>query len=223
MTTGEILNKIKFYYPNTFTDAQIVDTVNEVQGLIFREMQQSGVYTFSGVKDQHVYTLPAYITIEFIDYISVAQAVPATADTRYESYKYISPDSDNEPDEHVFTDLNGQLLMDPAPPLDGANVNIYFKRRPTALSASDATKVPDLRADWHMALVYGALSRLLLAGNNPDIELSNNYSMMANKIIAGAQEDKWEREPKYQSTKDVMKSYSRNRIGNTPYIKTPYN
>ena len=54
MTLAEILAKVKRYYPKaaTWTDAEIVNVMNDEQREIFRQLQLKDIYEFETIADQ---------------------------------------------------------------------------------------------------------------------------------------------------------------------------
>ena len=212
-TTGQLLDKVKLYYPpaSNFTDAQIVDVMNDVQREIFRELQEEAMYEFQTIAHQALYSMPSNMAIEFIKYVGVTSDTTITDSSCFQEYTYARPDEEMRYHKY-FNGYNNLIGLYPVPSTTGYNVKIIYEERPTLLSENILAASPDLSEDWHRILVYGAIMELAGAGANPDIEIVNNYTIKYNQMMMDMSAPKYDGEPKYPKIKDVSKKvkvYSR--------------
>lgn len=184
MTLSEILVKIKRYYPKatTWTDAEIVNILNDEQREIFRQLQKTDMYEFETIANQWSYTLPTTCSIEFLEYVGLTEDVTITSDTEFQEYTYAEL-NDTMSGYKYFDALNGLIGLFPMPDTTGWNIRLIFGKRPALMSASVLTATPDLNEDWHRIFVYGAIAEIAGSGSNPDVTTSNNYTAKYNELM----------------------------------------
>jgi hypothetical protein len=210
MTVQEIITMIQKLYPRatTWTDAEIVTILNSEQREIFRELDSEEIYEFTTVADQWSYSLPSDCAIEFLKYVGLTTDTTITSNSRFQEYSFAEINDELSGYEY-FDAFNGLIGLYPMPDTTGWNVRLIYTERPTVLSASSLTASPSLNADWHRILVYATISEIAGAGSNPDIATVNNYTMKYNALMKNITQSRYERTPKYPSTKDVMRKKSR--------------
>lgn len=206
---GQLLDKIKMFYPpaSNFTDAQIVDIINDVQWEVFRDIQQEGIYEFLTVANQAKYVLASDMSLEFIKFVGICPDTTVTANSVFQEYTYARPDE--ELLGYKYWDGQSMIGIYPIPETSGYNIKIIYDKRPSLLSELVLTGVPDLNSDWHKILVYGAIIELAGAGTNPDIDVVNNYTIKYNQLYSQMTISKYDNEPKYPKIKDVTRKNRR--------------
>lgn len=203
-TVQQLIDKIDYLYPNSFTDAQKVDVMNDVQREIFRELQKEDFYEFTTIADQCFYTMPSNMSIEHIIYVGISSDTTITDDSDFQEYTYAKQD-ETLTGYKYFDGLDGQIGIYPVPDTTGENARIRYYKRPGLMSTNSLTATPDLEEDWQKILVYGAISELASAGSSPDIDVANNFTIKYNSLMQLISQARYERAPHYPSTKDVMK------------------
>lgn len=206
MTLSEILDMMDMLCPSltTFSDAQKVTVLNEELKSIFRELQENEIYEFDTVADQAIYTKPSSAKLEDFLYVSITTDTTITENTKFSEYQFAEL-NDELTYKHYYDAFDAGFGVYPVPTTSGWKGRIIYKKRPTLLDSTNQTASPELEEDWHRILVYGAIAELAGAGNNPDIEIANNYSMKYNALLKEIKQSRYERLPKYAATKDVMK------------------
>lgn len=203
MTIGEIIAKIKRYYPkaSTWSDADIVSIINDEQKEIFRELQiMAAPFEFDTVINQQTYALPSDCDIEFIKFLGICSDSPITANSIYKEYTFC--DLNSELIGYRYYDANGLIGIYPVPTQSGAKAQIIYKKRPALLSAENLTSTPELKEDWHRIFVYGAIIEIAGSGSNPDTTVANNYTLKYNSLMSEIKLAKYNNRP-YPRTKNV--------------------
>ena len=183
MTLAEILDRIKRYYPKatTWTDADIVNVMNDEQREIFRQLQLKDMYEFETVEDQCIYSLPTSCEIEFIEYVGATEDTTITSDSEFTEYTFA--ELNEEMSGYKYFDANGLIGLYPVPDATGWNVRLIFYKRPALMDVTKTSEKPELKEDWHRIFVYGAIAEIAGSGSNPDITTANNYSVKYNKLM----------------------------------------
>jgi hypothetical protein len=184
MTLAQILAEIKRYYPKaaTWTDAEIVNIINDEMREIFREMQKTDMYEFETVENQWSYLLPTNCSIEFLEFVGLTKDATITSNTVFQEYSLASL-NETLTGYKYFDAYNGLIGLYPAPDTTGWNIRLIYKKRPALMSTDNTGATPDLEEDWHRIFVYGPIAEIAGAGSNPDVTTSNNYTMKYNALM----------------------------------------
>ena len=184
MTLAEILAKVKRYYPKaaTWTDAEIVNVMNDEQREIFRQLQLKDIYEFETIADQWAYTLPSNCEIEFLEYVGVSKDATVTSNSEFTEYTFAELNEAMSGYKY-FDAMNGLIGLYPAPDTTGWSVRLIFRKRPALMDSTDTSETPELKEDWHRIFVYGAIAEIAGSGSNPDITTANNYTQKYNKLM----------------------------------------
>jgi hypothetical protein len=184
MTLAEILAEIKRYYPRatTWTDAEIVNILNDEQREIFRQLQLKDIYEFETVADQWAYTLPSNCEIEFLEYVGLTKDATITSDSSFQEYIYASL-NENMSGYKYFDAFNGLIGLYPMPDTTGWNIRLIFRKRPALMDSTDTSETPELKEDYHRIFVYGAIAEIAGSGSNPDTTTANNYINKYNSLM----------------------------------------
>lgn len=181
-TVQELLNDIDVLLPNTFTTAQKLVWMNEAQRLLFKYMNSMEVYEFTTVADQATYNMASDCTIDLIDSVQLCTDSEITVDSIFYQYRFV-PLNAEFTGNNYYEVPGGLIGLYPVPEETGYNVKIFYNKRPVLLSASDLTVTPNLNEDYQPALKSYTLSKIAKAGNNPDVELANNYMIEFNNYM----------------------------------------
>jgi hypothetical protein len=184
MTLAEILAEIKRYYPRaaTWTDAEIVNIINDEQREIFRQLQLKDVYEFETVANQWSYSLPTNCEIEFLEYVGLTKDAVITSKSSFQEYTYADL-NENMSGYKYFDALNKLIGIYPVPDATGYNARLIFKKRPALMVSTSTSVKPDLKEDYHRIFVYGPIAEIAGAGSNPDIVTANNYINKYNNLL----------------------------------------
>ncbi len=159
-TLQEILDKIDARLPNTFTDAQKVDFIEEKLRAIWPHIVFISEDTsLKTVIDQEEYDLPEGIRIEHIDSIYISQDTVVTADTIWDEYKYKRPNQEKS-GKMFFNAYGGKIGLYPIPDTKDLVIKIRAKLKPATLDPDDTDfEFDDVVDDeFQVIFVYDCLS-----------------------------------------------------------------
>ena len=236
MTVQEILNEIDIRYPNTISSTIKIGWMNLILKQIYKHIPNEHTFTFPLVEGQALYDLPADIKVENIInpiLLTIEDTIIDTS-TRFNKYSYaglldtLQGNFGNKlsGQRYYSANFNGlnQIGIYPVPTKTGLLCKFVYKRYPTVLTEADLTAEPDIREEWQEILVYECIIKSALSGNNPDADTANIYIPIRNALMRDITDVKYEYDPEYPSTRDVMKrgQFSRNYRRGTR-MRTPYN
>jgi len=149
VTLQEILDMISLKYPHSYTNAQVVSIINDVQKRIFRTLYKpQTATTYDLIADNPFYPID-YSPENIIDVVVNGREYP------YQNIKY-----DAQPYYYYITEDNC-IGIYPTPEEDvTSGLTVFHYMEPTELSASNTSAAPDLDSAWHMLLVYAACKEL---------------------------------------------------------------
>ena len=99
-----------------------------------------------------------------------------------------------------FNGYNNTIGLFPVPAVDNERVKLFYKRTPRAVQTKDdPIEIIDKYIDL---LVYAIVADMASAGSNPDIEISNNYSLKYNTLLEEIKAENFNGAPFYPKTKD---------------------
>lgn len=199
-TVSQLLTDIDRRMPNTFSQSDKIDWLNEVQTEAFREMAIRDILetdTIANVPFYNLTDLDENIEFEMIKALTVDNIDYEPADITQEQrpnifYKVLDYNNSEEPKIGIY----------PTPTVDGKKIRIFYERRPTPLSASNLNAIPDLKEDYQVILKYGVW--IIMAEAMDDIVKANNYTLRYNAEMKKIKQERYEKMAKYPSTKDVM-------------------
>lgn len=185
MTLSEILADITVRYPpsTAFTQANIITWLNEclIQVYSYMNAKQKDLYQFDTVADQKVYTLPSDCMLDEIISVEMADELTVTPDTTFTTYSFIELTQEMT-GTHYYDGLNGLIGLYPVPDTNGYKVNIIYEKKPPLLTSGDLTASPQIDDEYHSLLTFYAIQVAAKSGNNPDVELANNYAIEYNNL-----------------------------------------
>ncbi|WP_028589430.1 phage adaptor protein [Paenibacillus massiliensis] len=170
MQLHEILEEISEKYPHGLSNDSVIRKINQVQNELFRTTWRiRSMAIFNLQTNVFAYKLPFPQT-------SLLSVVINGMEYMYQDSKHKS----NIP-FYYFIGTDG-LGIYPTPTEDIENgISMFYYITPTQLSTADLSATPELDADFHMLLVYGALVQICEAFN--DVAMVNNYTAKYNGIL----------------------------------------
>jgi hypothetical protein len=199
-TVNQLLTDIDRRFPNTFSQADKIDWLNEVQDEVFREAAIHEILEIDTISDVPFYELrdeDEIIEFEMVKVLTVDNKEYEPADITQDSrsnifYKILDYNNSEAPMFGIY----------PTPTVDGKKIRIFYERRPTPLSVSNLNAIPDLKEDYQVILKYGVW--IIIAEAMDDIVKANNYTLRYNAEMKKIKQERYEKMAKYPSTKDVM-------------------
>lgn len=99
-----------------------------------------------------------------------------------------------------FNGYGNTIGLFPTPRRDGEKIQVFYKKTPRKVKLNgDPIEIQD---EWIYLLVYSIVADMASSGSNPDIEVSNNYTMKYNNLLNDSIIDKYSSQPFYPKTKD---------------------
>ena len=205
-TVTQILADIDVRLPNSFTEAQKLAWLNDTQRKIAKYLKVDGVHEFVASSSME-YALSTNIRIENIKHLYSGDSTAiagitstavwtehdyAGADDLMSGYKYYLP---NIP-HFNSTVLSTSLCLYPES-TEVRVVRIYYETLLSDLTTASTSNTPLWNSDWHDILKYGVMETVAKSGNNPDVDLANNYHREYLEILRDIKKDnmmkKWKR------------------------------
>lgn len=176
-TVQEIISDIDIRIPNVFTINQKVDWLNEILLQLYKYMNAGNkeIYQFDSIKGQSIYSLPNDMTMDEIISVERSNDALPTSESQYTTYTYKGLNEELNGNNY-FDALNGLIGVYPVPDATGYIFNIIYEKKPPLLSSSDLSAVPSISERYHNILKFYVCSVIAKSGNNPDVELANNYA-----------------------------------------------
>ena len=186
-TVQSLLDDIDARLINTFTATQKISWINDVQNEIWRYMSITDLYEFDTVAGQTTYVMASDMSIDMIESVQVSDSTVIDGTEGYTMYEYAGVD--DELSGCQYYDALGSIGIYPMPSTatgGGYNVKVTYDPSPVQLSTNTLTIVPSINAEYQDILKFRAMKVIAQSGNNPDVELANNYQReedtMMNKI-----------------------------------------
>jgi hypothetical protein len=181
-TVQEICDYADRKYPNSETAANKVSDLNDIHSEVFvkiaRLKNEYEIYETSTVADQLTYSLPSNCTIDNIIAVKVSKTTTISSSTEWNDYEYAGLNLETtigryygySPDQKIAL-LNDDLPISTT----GLSIRIFYYKKPSALSSSNMSAVPELHEDYHNLLKYGLIQALASQGHNPDTEIADYW------------------------------------------------
>jgi len=190
VTLQEILDEIAEKYPHGLSNDSVIRKINQIQNELFRTTcRVKSMAIFNLQKDVFAYVLP-------FPRSSLLSVVIQGREYTYQDTKH-----DPNVPFYYFVGSNG-IGIYPTPEEDVENgISMWYYISPTPLVSAILTSTPELDADFHMLLVYGALVQICEAFN--DVAMVNNYTGKYNGLLDEFHKSNDET-PDYLVIEDVM-------------------
>ncbi|GGH45921.1 hypothetical protein GCM10008014_08260 [Paenibacillus silvae] len=190
MNLQEILDEIAEKYPHGLSNDSVIRKINNVQGELFRTTYRiNTMFQYDVTEGIFAYPLPCAKS-------NVIDVLVGDVEYLYQDVKKGA----NIP-FYYFTE-GDELGIYPTPEKDiEGGLIIFYNREPAKLTANNTNVTPDLDADFHQLLVYGALVQI--AENFQDVAMVNNFASRYNGLIKEFQRVDDET-PDYPVIEDIM-------------------
>lgn len=183
-TVQQLLDEIDIRLPNTFTATQKITFMNTFQNEIWRYMASTDLFEFDTIAGQGIYSLASDMHIDMVKSVLISNSTVIDGKEGYNTYKFAGLDDDLN--SNSFYDALGSLGIYPVPSSDnggGFNVKVSYEPSPTQLSTNTLTTVPSINVEYQDILKYRTMKVIAQSGNNPDVELANNYQQEEAEIM----------------------------------------
>lgn len=200
-TLQQYLNYISEVLKNKVNSTTIITFTNNEIRKLWRDMTSTKLYEMYTVADQELYTLPTDCVFEMIteNGILVGQSTQGSTNQSYQTYRYGG--KDDYASDYVYYEGTSNLFgILPVPEVSNKPIHIRYQAKPTLFASSDTAVQFDITEDYIDLIRFRVMSRIAKTGNNPDIEMGNNYQMEADEL---------EKQMRLRKARDKMKSNRR--------------
>lgn len=183
-TLQQLIDDVDMRLPNTFTTSQKASFMNDAIQEIWRYMASTELYEFDTIAGQALYAMASDMRIDMIKSVLVSNSTVIDGTEGYEKYWYAGPD--DEMSGNSYYDALGNLGIYPVPSTatgGGYNVKVFYEPSPVALSTNTLTTVPSINVEYQDILKFRCMKVIAQSGNNPDVELANNYQREEDAIM----------------------------------------
>lgn len=193
-TIQGLIDEINRISPNHgYDNAVLIEWFNKLQKRIYKYMTALKKYEFTSVADQETYNLPTDCKIDDIIFLGLCTDETVTADSIFKTYKYKGLNEYLAYGSY-YNGLESNIGLYPIPDKTGYNLKMIYNKRPSTLTTSDLTYVPDLNEDYHDIYVYDVCQRIFSYGHSPNATMANyyeaKYKEIYSEIIKDYMEDK---------------------------------
>ncbi len=207
-TVYQLVQKINLEYPNngfvynpqvnyeTDIDPNFIYYINSALDRIDKYIMLDEIYEFPTIKGQSIYELP--LDCEMGNIGEVVRGVSPDTSIRLVWSRNAEPMFG-----HRYYNAYGNMIgIFPVPTCDNEKITIFYKKKPMKVNTKDDPI--EIKDEWIDLLVYAVVADIASSGSNPDVELSNNYTLKYNNLLQLAMREKAEQYPYYPQTKDNM-------------------
>jgi len=182
-TLQQSLNYINELLPNRINSTTIVTFINDEQRKLWQYMTSTKLYETYTVADQALYSLPSDCDFEMIkpNGVLVATTTDGSTSATFDPYSYVGKD-DNASDYSYYEGLDGTFGILPVPTVTQKPIHIRYQPRPTLFASTDTAVQYNLDEDYIELVELKVMAKICKMGNNPDVEMGNNYTMDAMEL-----------------------------------------
>ena len=210
MTCYNVLQRFNTEYPNngfiydpqvtpsTTVDQAIIDYLNSALMRLDKVALTDEIYEFPTIGGQSMYELP--LDCQMPNIVEVSRQYGETpVRCRW------ARDGEMMTGNRFYNAYGNMIGIFPIPTHDGDKITIAYKHTPRLVKTlDDPVEVADR---WVDMLVFSMVADVTAGGNNPDIELSNNYRARYNALLQEALLERTTGQPYYPRTKDNKRPY----------------
>ena len=182
-TLQQALDYINEILPNRINSTTIIMFINQEQRKIWHSLTSTNMYEFETSSGVSLYSLPTDCELEYIveNGIQISDSTGAvTSTTLWNTYDYAG--ADEELTGSRYYEALDNFGLYPVPEQTGLKGRIRYQERPTLFASTDTGISFNLDEDWIDFIKFKVMSRIAKSGNNPDVELANNYEADAIEI-----------------------------------------
>ena len=182
-TLQQVLDFIDTFLPNPLTTQNKIDLINDEIATLWKDMTSTSYYSFDTIAEQSLYTMPNDMNFEMIIEagLMISNSTKAVSSTTvFNDYKYYGP-SEEFRGNAFYDALDGVLGVYPIPDAIYP-ARIRYQPRATVYASSDTALTLDLSQDYIKLIQYKTMAMVAKAGNAPDIDLANNWTMDAEQV-----------------------------------------
>lgn len=184
--------------PNRVNSSTITTLLNNEMRKHWRDMASTKIFELYTVADLGIYDLPSDCEFAQIvpNGVSVSDTTNGSTNQTFRQYEYAG--QDDYASGYKYYDATGDSFgLYPIPTNGNKPIHVRYKARPTLFTSADTTSLFTLDEDYIDFLRFKVMARVAKAGNNPDVEMGNNYEMDAMEV---------QRKMRLKQARDKMKT-----------------
>lgn len=190
----QLLSEIDSRLPNTFTPTDKISWMNDMQNEIWRYMASTEPHEIDTIAGQPFYPMASDMKFDMIKAVLVSNSTVIDGTEGYAPYEYAGPDDAFSGNNYY--DAVGCLGIYPVPSSDtggGYNIKVFYEPSPVQLSTDTLTTIPSINSEYQDILKFRCMKVIAQSGNNPDVELANNYQREEDAIMKKIKTDYYKR------------------------------
>jgi len=190
-TIGSILSDIALRLPHstaTITDAVKIGWMNDLRDEIFKFAASTQEYMFQQTSGVSEYAMSTNMEFDMIKAVYVSDSTVDTSTAKYTLYPYVGPEDDLG---NNYSKARGSTIGDillPTPSTSGVFVKVIYESKLTTLTTS-SSDIPQLNPSFQNIYKFRVMKNICQTGNNPDVELANNYQREEDAIMKKIKQD----------------------------------
>lgn len=180
--------------PNSEIDKAFFDYINSALNKIDSCIYFEDIYEFPTIEGQCLYDLPVGCELGNITEVTRSYSPNLAIRLRW------ARDSELFEGHRYYNGYGNTIGIFPTPMRNGEKITIFFKKTPMKVNTKD--DAIEIKDRWIDLLVYAVIIDMASSGSNPDIEISNNYTLKYNNLLTQALRESMSNQPYYPKIKD---------------------
>lgn len=190
-----ILNDIDYRVPNVVPSSDKIRWMNDAVKRHWKYVASTGIATSTTVKGVAIYSMSTDLRFEKINYVGMSDS---TARSSTELYTEYTPAGANDSlSGNQYYKAGAGIGIYPVPTSDEEDraIKAIYEPFPVVYaSTTDTTSVPKIAQDYTEIITFPVCRDVARAGNNPDVELANNYEAEYRDVLSRARHDYYQRQ-----------------------------
>lgn len=204
-TARQLIRDIDIRYPNTYSDQDKINWINDSMKKIYKDLALQEFYSFTTIKGQNLYLLPEDCSIDNIKSVEMSSRAITVTNKDYGDFISLKNSLRDQKmySKSYFDGTEGTIGIYPSPDQSGYKINIYYNKRPKMItSPDDYIEIDDRYVDL---VKFDVLSVIAMSSHSPDIEIANQYILLYNNLVIEANQSKYEDQQQYPKLRDEQR------------------
>lgn len=200
-TIQQVLNDINLRLPNTIPTTDKINWINDCVREIWRFMASTKLHTTTLTADQAIYAMSTDMAFDKIKSVLVGDSTVQTSTVNYTPYKLVG--SDDELIGNNYFDALGGIGVYPVPTTDDAGkpIKIIYEAIAPIATTTNLSSVLQINPEYQGVVKSNLWKNIARTGNNPDIELGNDYEADEKEYMHKIRHDYYQRKAKSSKSK----------------------
>lgn len=197
-TYHSLLSEVDMTLPNAVASSDKIAWMNDSVKRVWPWVSSTKWYQTTTVADQAIYPMSTDMRFEGIKRVFISDSTARSTTEEYTELE-LAHEDDTLSGFQYYKAGHGIGIYPVPSTLDYDNraLNIAYEPIPANYSSTaDTTTVLPLHPHYGNLIVFDVCSRVAKAGNNPDVDLANNYTMEYRELLRDAKRDYYNRHKK---------------------------